>query len=317
VCWASSITTSPFTEDKIGFASSTNGGITWNVNEQAYDCNGIKTTSQAPWNIRLNGYPFMDVDKTGGARNGWIYIVTGEKNLAPAGSDPDIVFHRSTDGGATWSGGVRVNQDAINNGRVQYFPEIVVDPTGAINVVYNDSRNNANAIEIYLSRSTNGGDNWVDYKISDHSFIPNGNLGGGLGNQGDNIGMTYANGKLWPVWMDNSTGAYQVWTAGIDINTIGIQTISTDVPSSFSLSQNFPNPFNPTTTIKFNIPKAENVSLKIYDALGKEIALLVNESLNPGVYSADWNASGFASGVYFYSFIAADFVQTKKMVLVK
>ncbi len=331
VCWSLCSTTTPFAENAVGFSVSTNGGINWNATEQAYSCGGVRTTSQAPWSIRLNGFPSIDVDKTGGTRNGWIYIVTGEKNLSPAGNDPDIIFHRSTNGGSTWSQGIRVNQDALNNGKTQYFPVVVVDPTGAINVVYNDNRNSSSldsTVEVYLSRSTNGGDNWTDYKISDHTFVPHSISGSGQGNQGDNIGMTYANGKLWPVWMDNSTGNYQIWTAGIDINTIGIKTISTKVPSSFKLSQNYPNPFNPTTNIRFEVPSSGKglqpiVQIRVFDILGKEITTLVNQNLQPGSYEVSWDASGFPSGVYFYKLVVGDntnnggFSLTKKMVLTK
>ncbi|MBV6478424.1 MAG: hypothetical protein HGGPFJEG_01179 [Ignavibacteria bacterium] len=107
--------------------------------------------------------------------------------------------------------------------------------------------------------------------------------------------------------------------------TIGIQYISTQIPEQFSLSQNFPNPFNPITNIKFDIPKKSFVKLVIYDLLGKEVAVLVNEELNAGSYYADWNASEFPSGVYFYRLVVSganplqtdDFVETRSMVLVK
>ena len=83
----------------------------------------------------------LDVDKSGGARNGWIYIVSSDQNFAPAGSDADVIMHRSSDGGATWSSGIRVNQDALNNGKVQFFPVVNVDEAGGVNVVYYDNRN--------------------------------------------------------------------------------------------------------------------------------------------------------------------------------
>jgi len=86
---------------------------------------------------------------------------------------------------------------------------------------------------------------------------------------------------------------------------------------TFSLSQNYPNPFNPTTTIKYSIPEAGNVKLKVYDILGNEVATLVNEVKSPGNYAADFDASSFASGVYLYTIKANNFVQNKKMILVK
>jgi hypothetical protein len=320
--WASCITSAPLTEDGIGFAVSTNGGANWSVQEAAYDCNGIKTSQFGPWNIRMNGYPEMDVDLSGGARNGWIYIVTAEKNLAPAGSDADVVFHKSTDGGASWSAGIRVNQDPINNGKVQFFPIMSVDQNGGINVVYYDNRNSASgdSVEMYLSRSIDGGNIWNDYKISDHKFKPKTASGFGPGLWGDNIGMTTANNKLFPVWMDDynsNAGVYQVWTAIIDLTTIGVQQVGTEIPKSFSLKQNFPNPFNPETRILFSVPKESSVQLTIYDALGREIEKLVQEKLNPGSYSVSWIASTHPSGVYYYELKTDSYTETKKMVLVK
>jgi hypothetical protein len=104
-------------------------------------------------------------------------------------------------------------------------------------------------------------------------------------------------------------------------NLIGVEQISSNVPSGFSLSQNYPNPFNPSTTIKFDIPyvksKNSNVKIVVYDILGKQLADLVNKELSPGSYKVDWNASNYPSGVYFCELITDGFFQTRKMVLIK
>lgn len=89
------------------------------------------------------------------------------------------------------------------------------------------------------------------------------------------------------------------------------------IPSVFSLSQNYPNPFNPSTTIQFGLPKEVKATLKIYDALGSEVATIINEILEPGYYEYQWNASNYASGVYFYRLTAGNFVSTKKLLLIK
>lgn len=93
--------------------------------------------------------------------------------------------------------------------------------------------------------------------------------------------------------------------------------VSSVVPTEYALMQNYPNPFNPETKINFDLPNPSNVKLAVYDITGKEIALLVNEKLEPGSYSFKWNGAGFASGMYFYRIQSGDFVQTRKMVLVK
>jgi hypothetical protein len=101
-----------------------------------------------------------------------------------------------------------------------------------------------------------------------------------------------------------------------------IEEVKSQVPSKFALAQNYPNPFNPTTTIKYQIPKPirdDNtfVSLKIYDVLGSEVATLVNQKQKPGNYEVTWDAYGFSSGVYFYKLSAGNYVETKKMILIK
>jgi len=104
---------------------------------------------------------------------------------------------------------------------------------------------------------------------------------------------------------------------------IGVQNISTEIPSKYSLSQNFPNPFNPVTNLEFGISDLGFTSLKVYDLLGKEVATLVNEKLNPGTYKVEFDAGSLTSGVYFYRFTSGshsgvnDFTDTKRMVLIK
>jgi hypothetical protein len=89
------------------------------------------------------------------------------------------------------------------------------------------------------------------------------------------------------------------------------------IPENFSLSQNYPNPFNPTTTIEYTIPQAGLVTIKIYDILGREVTTLVNEEKDRGVYTINFDASQFASGLYFYRLQAGSFIETKKMILLK
>ncbi|MDD8018484.1 MAG: T9SS type A sorting domain-containing protein, partial [Bacteroidota bacterium] len=89
------------------------------------------------------------------------------------------------------------------------------------------------------------------------------------------------------------------------------------VPMKFSLSQNFPNPFNPATAIKFSVPSASHVSLKIFNSAGQEVADVVSQDIAAGTYTARWDATGFASGVYFYRLQTGNLVETKKLMLLK
>jgi len=86
---------------------------------------------------------------------------------------------------------------------------------------------------------------------------------------------------------------------------------------SFNLNQNFPNPFNPTTKIKYQIPEISFVTLKVYDVLGNEVAILVNDEKPIGGYEVEFDGTGLTSGIYFYKLQAGSFVETKKMVLMK
>jgi len=102
-----------------------------------------------------------------------------------------------------------------------------------------------------------------------------------------------------------------------ELKLTGIKSEVSQIPSRFLLNQNYPNPFNPVTTINYSIPKSSFVKIKVYDALGREVLTLVNENKLVGDYSIQFNAAKHTSGVYFYRMQAGDFVQTKKLILLK
>ena len=106
-----------------------------------------------------------------------------------------------------------------------------------------------------------------------------------------------------PVWMpiDNSTFSDEV-------NLL---------PEHFQLCQNYPNPFNPSTTISYSVPIKNIISIKIYDVLGNEVVVLVDEEKFVGKYEVEYEASGLTSGIYFYQLISGRFAETKKMILLK
>lgn len=116
----------------------------------------------------------------------------------------------------------------------------------------------------------------------------------------------------------NDIGAYGGQLARLlTSQLIGIPALGTQTPVEYSLYQNYPNPFNPSTQITFDIPKSEFTRLTVYDILGKEVEVLVNEFKPEGRYSVNFNASGLASGIYFYTLQNGDFSVTKKMILNK
>jgi hypothetical protein len=92
---------------------------------------------------------------------------------------------------------------------------------------------------------------------------------------------------------------------------------SSNLPKTFALLQNYPNPFNPSTVIQYQLPKAANVTVKVYNVLGQEVATLVNAKESAGVYRLSFNMDSYASGVYFVRMVAGSYVHMDKMMLIK
>jgi hypothetical protein len=124
-------------------------------------------------------------------------------------------------------------------------------------------------------------------------------------------------------WMDNRTGdasgsKLNIYAQRIDSQG-GLTAVGEEgnIPAHFALNQNFPNPFNPSTTLSFELSVLSHVDLRVFDLLGREVAVLVNEEKMPGTYTVTWNAKGAASGIYFYTLRAGGNVFTKKMILLR
>ena len=144
-----------------------------------------------------------------------------------------------------------------------------------------------------------------------------------------NQDIVFKDNKVFNVWQDNHEHGvgYDIWANvyNFDYLVTGVNNKKINNPISFKLSQNYPNPFNPTTTIHYSVPSVEarqaqslqQVELKVYDILGREVATLVNQRQNPGQYKVTFNAGNLASGTYFYRLRTGDFVQVKKMMLLK
>jgi hypothetical protein len=199
-----------------------------------------------------------------------------------------------------------------------------------------------------LLRSTNYGTNW-----SSQSSMGTGNFGGfvlylatvdypyagycwyvrntntvyrGLGGMGWQVEYTAPTGTYRHISQARN-GSY-IWA----VRTLGgiskcncvlssVKQINSEIPDVFSLNQNFPNPFNPTTTIQFSIPVKSKIMLRIFDVMGKEITRLVEGYYNAGSYEVFWDASDYSSGIYYYSLSASGennfYIETKKMALIK
>jgi len=161
---------------------------------------------------------------------------------------------------------------------------------------------------------------FAQYKIP-HSVIGSG--GAVIANSSHRINGTVGQNIIGSASGSSFSSGTGFWYLQGRIMT-DVEQIRTEMPDKYFLNQNYPNPFNPSTNIKFNIPKTSYVTLKIFNMLGQEVAELVNEEKQPGVYEVNWNASGFASSVYFYKLIAKDiathsnqFLEVKKLILIK
>jgi hypothetical protein len=124
--------------------------------------------------------------------------------------------------------------------------------------------------------------------------------------------------------LNSTTPANHVGKLSYSSNPLAVKDVTSAAPANFNLAQNYPNPFNPSTNIKYTIPnvslsgvEGSRVQLKVYDMLGNEVATLVNESKPAGTYEVEFNASNLSSGIYFYKLQSGNFVETKKMVLMK
>ncbi len=194
---------------------------------------------------------------------------------------PGGAIYRTTNAGLTWS------------------PQ-TSGTTNTLHEVSMVDANNGTAVGVSgtVLRTTNGGATWVSE--------PN-----------PLSGVT----ELFSVWFVSPNEGWAVGVGGRIIHRNPISSVEREevnaVPVSYSLGQNYPNPFNPSTEIRFQITDYRLVTLKMYDLLGREVATLVHEELKEGSYQTTFDASGLSSGTYFYRINAGNFVETRKMILVR
>ena len=297
--------------DKIVFNKSTNGGVSWLPEET------FVTSQPGGWDFavsgiyRANGLPVTSCDLSNGPNRGTIYINWSDQRNGT--TDTDVFMIKSTDGGNTWSDVKRVNDDP--SGRQQFFTWMTIDQTtGFVYFVFYDRRNYTTLqTDVYMAKSTDGGETFENFKISASPFTPNSSVF-----FGDYTNITAANNKVRPIWARLDNTSLSIYTAIVDIST-NINVLNSSVPSSFKLYANYPNPFNPVTKIKFDVVNEQkgNVRLTIYDLEGKEIGRLIDDNLESGTYEVEWDGSAFASGTYFCKMESGNYTDTISLVLIK
>jgi hypothetical protein len=135
--------------------------------------------------------------------------------------------------------------------------------------------------------------------------------------QFDSFERKNINGLGWTIVFKNTNQRISGMVVWLNNETTDIKKFETVMPTTYALHQNFPNPFNPVTKIQFGLPNDGNVRLSIYNTIGQEIKVLINQQLSAGKYSVDFDASGLTNGIYFYRLQAGSFSQTKKLILLK
>lgn len=384
------------------FDKSTDGGLTWGTDIFVsnipggwdFDVSGI---------YRCNGLPVTACDTSQSPYRGNIYINWSDQRNGT--SNTDIFFVKSTDGGNSWSSPLKVNDDDSN--RHQFFTWMTIDQTtGAIYIVFYDRRNTTgNGTDVYVARSTNGGETFTNFKVSQSAFTPSSSIF-----FGDYTNIAAFNKKVYPIWMRMDGTALSVWTAiiydslvfvpvelesftamkssdnkvilswqtGSELNNKGFEIqrnfeksgfvtigfvegkgtttekqfynfidspsenglysyrlkqidlngsaeFSNEVEINFSnsvellLEQNYPNPVNSRTNIEWAIPVAAQVSLKLYDMLGREVYTFVDSYKEPGRYleELDFSKIQLNSGMYFYRLKLENFSVAKKIIILK
>ena len=276
----------------IMFDKSTDGGVTFGddryVGAQpggwAFDVPGIS---------RCNGLPVTACDVSTSSYRRTIYVIFSDQRNGP--DNTDVFLIKSTNGGENWTAAKKINDDQTIS--QQFFPWATVDPiTGTLYCVFYDRRATAgNATDVYMAKSVDGGETFSNFKISQTSFMPTSSVF-----FGDYINVAALDGLVCPIWMRLDTTRLSVWTAPYrDAPSMSVGGPAPVLPE-FRLWQNYPNPFNPTTVVSYQLSVVSNVRLVVYDVLGREVAVLVDERKGPGSYTIRFNAAGLASGVYFY-----------------
>ena len=266
-----------------------------------------------PGIMRCNGLPITACDISKSEYRGNVYV--GWSDQRNGTNNTDIFFCRSRDKGETWDEVVRVNNDTTE--RHQFFTWMTVDSTsGNIYFVFYDRRNTTElATDVYIARSTDGGEIFQNYLVSESSFIPNVNIF-----FGDYTGIAAYKGVIKPIWMRLNENVLSIWTADITDAELDETSTSTEqnIVKNYLLFQNYPNPFNPTTIISYSIPERSYVTITIYDVLGKKVTELFNGTKQAGVHEVEFVAdNNLSSGVYFYEIKTPKYRAVNKMMLLR
>jgi photosystem II stability/assembly factor-like uncharacterized protein len=294
-----------YSNDHYYLAKTTDGGSTWFTQTStptgdAGYFGSVICIDNLFYGFGVNGTPPRVIFTTNGGTS-WITMIAGLQSSYVSGfafsSDKSTglisnisipVISRSTDGGSSWT---TFNTGlSISSGYVSRLIWVY----GA-NDCYLTSQFGINGC---VGKSTDGGASWTVMNTDNISNLVD-------------INLFYDGSMVYAYAINQYDQVIKLE------DPTGVQTVNSNVPSEYKLGQNYPNPFNPSSKIRFSLPKADFVSLTVFDLLGREVTSLIKEELKPGTYEVEWDASNYPSGVYFYKLTSGDYTETKKMMLVK
>jgi len=278
--------------------SDTHLHVVWTENDEIYYRQSL--TNGTSWNpiVRLTNDPSYSRSPCISASAQDIHVAWQDRRDGHWG----IYYKRSTDGGSSWGEDTQLT----NTPAPAYTPSLSVSGT-VVHVVWEDNRDGNK--EVYYKRSTNGGASWgEDTRLTNNSA------------DSYNPSVAVSGTVVNVVWEDNRDGNSDIYYKRDPTgNVTGIEDIGSEFPEEFRLAQNYPNPFNPSTLISYQLPVSCYVTLKVFDVLGNEVATLVDEYKPAGIYNVEFRMQNLelSSGIYFYQLTAGDFIQTKKMLMIK
>jgi photosystem II stability/assembly factor-like uncharacterized protein len=291
-----------FSTQAATFLKTTDGGINW-----------------APFNGAGIFY-FVD------ANNGWSFYGSGVN-----GAEPPFKILRTTNGGTDWT--EQFSDNTVGGYNAIFFSDLnngwIVGDAGKVlkttnggtswNYVTNSGINSNERSKSVFFLDANTG--WISSKDGNGNGIIQHTTDGGASwaTQSTPLNNPQGGNSIFSIYFVDAQNGWLTADYGFICRYSGTTGINDDnkLADEFSLSQNYPNPFNPVSRIQYAISKEQFVQLKVYDVLGNEVAVLVNEEKPAGVYEVDFDASVLTSGIYFYQLKSGNYLETKKMILMK